>query len=99
MDAATGSVRVIAEMLLDADQVLGLAGAIGIEAEDHSFGTVELVESLGGFVHAEFAGQANSGVFVGKSRVMAEGEMQERVGMGINPMGGRVDRNLVLALD
>ena len=48
------------------DQVVGIAGAVGIEADEGRFESIESIEAVEGFVHADFAGEANAGVFAGE---------------------------------
>ena len=65
VDAAAGGFGVGREIGFDFGEVVGVAGAVGIEADDGRFETIELVEAMEGFVHADFAGEADAGVFAG----------------------------------
>ena len=75
VEAATGGVRVGSEVGVDPDEVVWVAGAVGIEADDggaECIASAELIEAVEGFIHADLAGQAYAGVFAGEAGCVEE---------------------------
>ena len=72
-------------MGFDFGEVVGVAGGVGIEADDGRVETIELIEAVEGFVHADFAGEADAGVFAGEVRSVDEMDAERAVAIFAGP--------------
>ena len=83
----------------DFGEVVGVASAVSIEADDRRFKAVELVEAMKGFVHADFAGEADAGVFAGQVWGVEEMDAERAVAIFAGPEFGFGDGAAVLFED
>lgn len=63
IDAATRAIGVRSKMRFQSDKIIGVALAIGIEAGDNGGRIADRIRPARGFVHPDFPGETDSGVF------------------------------------
>ena len=87
------------KMSLDALQIIALAPAIRVEAEDHAIRLADVIEAAHGFVHADFARQPDAGVLRRQIRKVEQVKSESRLGMTGDPLRGVLERLLVTRLN
>ena len=85
VDAAAGTARMPLEMPLDAAQVIALASAICVQADDDAAPISGQIEAPHRFVHSDFSRQADSCLFRRQIRKVQEMEAQVGVRMSFGP--------------
>src|SRR5688572_1864023 len=72
IDAAAGAFWMGGKEAFEFDEIVWVAGTVGIEAGHHTIEAIEAVEAPEGFVHADFAGEPDSCVLLRQVRELQQ---------------------------
>lgn len=99
VDAATGGFGILREIDFDFGKVIFVASAVGVEADDREIQTVERIGAVEAFIHSDFAGEADTGMFARKLRNVEEVNAEGAIAIFPRPEFSFVQSALVLLQD